>query len=84
MVNPTIVSFGTRIINPFYLVEYVIVSQGKGKNEDLITESIHIKCNRTPPDISMQKYFHKYDHVNIIVEYCKVLRVLAVMCVLSI
>ena len=53
MVNPTIVSLGTRIINPFYLVEYVIVSQVKGKNEDLITESIHIKCNRTPPVISM-------------------------------
>ena len=38
------VSLGTRILNPIYLVDYVIESQGKDKNEDYITESIHIKC----------------------------------------
>ena len=84
MVNPP-----TRILyykdnNLFYLVDYVILSQGKGKNTDLKTESIHIKCNRTPTDVSMHKYSYKYSNVNIIVEYGKVLRVLAVMCVLSI
>ena len=31
------VSLGTRILNPFYLVDYVIESQGKDKNEDYIT-----------------------------------------------
>ena len=29
---------------PVYLVDDVIESQGKDKNEDYITESIHIKC----------------------------------------
>ena len=62
----------------------MILSQGKDKNTDLITESIHIKCNRTPTDISMHKYSYKYNNVNIIVEYGKVLRVLARMCVLPI
>ena len=51
------VSFGTRILNPIYLVDYVIESQDKDKNEDYITESIHIKCTSNPC---------KCTHVNVI------------------
>lgn len=47
------VSYGTRILNPIYLVDYVIELEGKDNNEDFITESIHIICNRTHTIISM-------------------------------